>query len=94
MTTYVSICAVIIVLAMGSLNAQERQIRQQDQPAGETLTKVEVPGADFDIVVATTKSQIGAIANSGKQLDPLEVGLWPTSVYLVPKGETVGAAKK
>ncbi len=58
---------------------------------GQAPTRIEVPGADFDIVVSTN---VGTTIKSEGQIDPLDAGLWPTQVYLVPKAETVGSAMK
>ena len=87
------ICAAFIILGAPSSHAQQHDTTLQDLP-GQSLTRVEVPGADFDIVVSTTKSQVSAMIKSDGQIDPLDVGLWPTQVYLVPKAEKVGSTVK
>ncbi len=83
-----SMCAMLLAIGSGSLNAQQQMTTQQHQPQ-ESVTKIEVPGADFDLVVVTTKSQVGGTMETRAQIDPLDAGLWPTRVYLVPKSETL-----
>ncbi len=94
MLKYISICAALFVIGTGSLNAQQQETDPPKQPSGENLTKIEVPGADFDIVFATTEPQAVAVIDSGCQIDPLDAGLWPTRVYHVPKGDTLGSANR
>ena len=69
MLKYISICAVLVALGTGALNAQQGQ-----QEA--TLQKVKVPGAGFDIVLAMPKSQTGATFDLGNSPDA-------TIVYLI-----------
>ena len=75
-----TLCATLIALGSGTLNAQQPTTMQSQ----EQLTRVEVPGADFDLIVATMATS--ATAATGGQNDPLDAGLWPTRVYRVPKG--------
>jgi hypothetical protein len=55
------LCAVLTVLSMGSLSAQQEAV----------LQKVEIPGADFDITLAVPKYPAGAIRDLGKSPDAL-----------------------
>ncbi len=83
-----SMCAMLLAIGTGSLDAQQQATTRQSEPPRQSLTKIEVPGADFDIVVDTTNLQVGATNETGAQLDPLDVGLWPTHVYLVSRIKT------
>ncbi len=85
------ICTAFIMLGASSSHAQQHNATTQDLP-GQSLTRLEVPGASFDIVVSTTKPQDSGIIKSDGQIDPLDVGLWPTQVYLMPKAKKVGSA--
>ncbi len=62
------ICAALVALGTGSVNAQYAQHAQQGQQEA-TLQKVEVPGAGFDIVLAMPKSQAGATFDFGNSPD-------------------------
>ncbi len=88
MLKQLSMCVMLLAIGTGSLNAQQQKATQHYQPQ-ESVTKIEVPGADFDILVATTKSHVGETIEPGAQIDPLDVGLWPTRVYLAPKSEAL-----
>ncbi len=85
MTKYVSIWIALIALAVAPANAQQQDTFQPNDLQRESLTTLEVPGADFDIVFATRYSQALAVIDNGRQGDPLDAGLWSTRVYLVPK---------
>lgn len=74
MLKYIPICAAFVALGTGSLNAQYAQHVQQGQQEA-ALQKVEVPGADFDIVLAMPKSQTGATFNPGNSPDAMVVYL-------------------
>lgn len=83
MFKYVSTLTMLAALGMGVANAQQAQAPpNQDKPL---LTKLEIPGADFDIVIATIKP--------GENIDPgkssARADQWQTRVYLVPKAELV-----
>ena len=64
MLKYLSICAALVVLGTGSVNAQQKDPVWQ---------KVEVPGADFYIVFAMTKSPVARNNALRGQPDPLIV---------------------
>lgn len=64
MLKLLSICAALAVLGTASANAQ------QSDPAWQ---KVEVPGADFVVVFATTKSLVSPNSNLRASPDPLVV---------------------
>jgi hypothetical protein len=69
------------------------KISRPSQLQNESLTRIEVPGAEFDLVVATVKQQ--SVPNlDGGQHDPLDGGLWPTRVYVVPKGDVLASPKR
>lgn len=89
-----SICAAFLALGTGSLNAEQQETSQLNRLQGESLTKIVVPGADFDIVLATINSQAVTAIDGGRQIDPLDVGLWPTRVYHVPKADMLVSPKK
>jgi hypothetical protein len=89
-----AICAALVALGTGSLAAQERQATQPDQMQGrEHLTRVEVPGTDFDLIIAETIASGGAAIDGNVQSDPLDAGLWPTEVYFVPKGHVLASPR-
>ena len=50
-----------------------------------TTSKMEVPGADYEIIFITTESR--AAMTDDHQVDPLAYAGLRTRVYLVPKGE-------
>ena len=64
MLKYLSICAALVVLGTSSVNAQQKDPVWQ---------KVEVPGADFYIVFAMTKSPVSANNALRGVPDPLVV---------------------
>jgi len=64
MLKHLSIFAALAVLATGSANAQ------QNDPVWH---KVEVPGADFVVVFATTKNPVGPANSMRASPDPLVV---------------------
>ncbi len=108
MLKQLSLCAALLVLGSAGINAQQLQqdtvLQKLEIPGAafgtttrQTLaraaeSRIEVPGADFDLVVTTTGSPTGAAIASGEQKDPLDAGLWPTRVDLVPRAGTVGSA--
>ena len=61
MLKYFSICAALVALGSGSANAQQQEA---------VLQKMEVPGADFDIILAMPKSP-GVTINLGNSPDAL-----------------------
>jgi hypothetical protein len=65
MLKHLSICAVLIAFATGSVNAQQQEA---------VLQKLEVPGAAFDIILAMPKPS-GATYNLGNSPDALLVHL-------------------
>jgi hypothetical protein len=69
MLKYISICAALVALGTGALNAQQTQ-----QEA--SLQKIEVLGAGFDILLAMPKSPAGAPINYGNTPDA-------TVIYLI-----------
>ncbi len=75
-------------------SAEISRMARQSHPEREANTRIVVPGADFDIVVSTSNSQVRTMVNRENQIDPLDLGLWPTQVYMVPKREAVGSAVK
>ncbi len=91
MLKYIPFCAALLVIGAGSLHAQQQETYPPQQLQGESLTRIEVPGADFDIVFATTEPRAVAVIDGSGQIDPLDAGLWPTRVYQVPKGHTLGS---
>ncbi len=91
MLKQLSICAAFVLFGASSSHAQQDNGTLQDLQ-GQSLTRIEVPGANFDIVVSTTKSQVSATIKSDGQVDPLDVGLWPTQIYLVPKARKADSA--
>jgi hypothetical protein len=72
MLKYISICAALVALGMGSLNAQQAKQVQQEA----VLQKIKVPGAGFDILLAMPKSPAGATINYGNAPDA-------TIIYLI-----------
>jgi hypothetical protein len=75
MLKYISICAALVTLGTGSLNAQQaQQAKQVQQEAG--VQKIEVPGAEFDLLLAMPKSPTGATINYGNAPDA-------TIIYLI-----------
>jgi len=79
MFKYVSTIIILAAIGTGAANAQQAQASlHQNKPL---LTKLEIPGADFDIVIATIKP--------GENIDPgnspSRVDQWQTRVYLMPK---------
>jgi hypothetical protein len=75
----ISICVALIVLGTSVAAAQQREA---------FLKKLEVPGADFDIVVAMAKPG-GAIVDQGGLPDPLVVSLAGTELAIGLDGEAV-----
>ena len=75
MLKHLLICAALVALGTGSVNAQYAQHVQPGQQEA-TLQKVEVPGAGFDIVLAMPKSQTGATFDLGNSPDA-------TIIYLI-----------
>lgn len=74
MLKYISICATLLALGTGSLNAQYAQhVQQGQQEAG--LQKIKVPGAGFDILLAMPKSAAGATINFGNAPDAMVIYL-------------------
>ncbi len=61
MLKYLSICAALVVIGTAPVNAQQQEA---------VLQKLEVPGADFDFIVAMAKSQAGATIDLRGQPDP------------------------
>jgi hypothetical protein len=51
MLKHFAVCAVLLVLGTGSVNAQQQDV---------VLRKIEVPGADFDVVFVMSKAQAAA----------------------------------
>ena len=74
MLKYITVCAVLLVLGTGSVNAQQQDV---------VLRKIEVPGADFDMVVVMSKAQ--AAATNG----PRE---FKNSLVVRPTGDELASA--
>jgi hypothetical protein len=89
-----SIWAALAALGMGSLNAQQPNATPQTQRPKVTISKLEVPGADFDIIFATTECPADAICELDGQWAPRMYGRWRTHVHLVPKGETLALPER
>ena len=83
MLKYISIFATLAALGLGMANAQQKQAMLPNQPQ-PLLTKMDVRGADFDIVICSIKP--GADVNCGQPAPRADQ--WQTRVFLVPKGET------
>ena len=62
MLKHLSICAMLTAFGLGSLSAQQLEA---------VLQKVEVPGADFEIVLAIPKYPAGALRDLGKSPDAM-----------------------
>lgn len=83
MFKYVSTIIMLAAIGTGAANAQQTQASlNQNNPL---LSKLEIPGADFDIVIATIKP--GENIDSGSS--SARADQWQTRVYLVPKAELV-----
>ncbi len=82
MLKFISIFATVAAVGLGVANAQQKQamLRNQQQPL---LTTMEVPGADFDIVICTIRPDEDV--NCGQPRPRADQ--WQTRVFLVPKGE-------
>ncbi len=85
MPKYFLIVAILITLSFGGANAQQKQAMLPNQDA-PLLTTMEVPGADFDIVIASIKPGACTNADCGRSERSDQ---WRTRVYLVPKGEAL-----
>jgi hypothetical protein len=81
MFKYVSIFAALVALGLVTAYAQQTQANHAKTPE-PLLTKMELPGADFDIVICSIKP--GADVDCGQ---PERADQWRTRVFLVPKGE-------
>jgi len=88
MLKFVSIFATLAALGFGMANAQQIQTAHATQQE-PSLTKLEVQGADFDIIICSIKP--GANVDCGQ---PEHADQWKTRVYLVPKGETPALSKR
>jgi hypothetical protein len=86
MFKYFSIWAALVALGTGSLNAQQSNATPQRPKV--TMSKMELPGADFDIIFATTECPADASCDPDTQSAPPMYGRWRTYVHLVPKGVT------
>ena len=71
MLKYFAICAALLVLGIGSVSAQQQDI---------VVRKMEVPGADFDMVVVMSKAQAGATSGLSGHEPSLVAG--PTGDWL------------
>ena len=71
MLKYITVCAVLLVLGTGSVSAQQQDI---------VVRKMEVPGADFDMVVVMSKAQAGATSGLSGHEPSLVAG--PTGDWL------------
>lgn len=78
MLKYFTICAALVVFGTGSVNAQQQEA---------VLHKLEVPGADFDIIVAMPKFSAGATIELRGQPDPLIVSLIGGELAMAVDGE-------
>lgn len=78
MLKYASIFAMLTALGLCTANAQQTQAIPAT-PSVPSLTKMDVHGADFDIVIATFKP--------GANIPAERTDQWRSRVYLVPKGE-------
>jgi hypothetical protein len=91
---HLSICIALIAVATGSLSAQQREAIPQNSHQRVATSKMEVPGADFDIIFVTTESRAGVTDDLDSQPDPLAYAGLRTRVYLVPKGETLALPER
>jgi hypothetical protein len=89
MLKYLSICAALIAFGTGSVGAQQEETIAQKEKQKVTMSKMEVPGADFDIIFVTAESRAAVTNDLDSQADPLVYAGLRTRVYLVPKGETL-----
>jgi hypothetical protein len=80
-----SICATLIAFGTGSVGAQREETITQKEKQNVTMSKIEVPGADFDIIFITAEFRAGM--TDDLQSDPLAYAGLQTRVYLVPKGK-------
>lgn len=94
MLKYFSIGVTLVALGTGSLNAQQPDAPPQRQRPNVTISKLELPGADFDIVFATAECPADATCEPGSHSDPLQYGRWRTHVHLVPKGEALDLSER
>ena len=74
MLRYITVCAVLLVLGTGSVNAQQQDV---------VLHKIEVPSADFDMVVVMSKAQ-AATANGPRSPS--------NSLVVSPTGDELASA--
>lgn len=77
MLKFISICSALVILGTGAVSAQQQEA---------ALKKLEVPGADFDIVVAMAKPAGAAFVQHGLP-DPLLVNLAGTELVMAVDGE-------
>jgi hypothetical protein len=84
----------LVALETGSLSAQQQNAMPEAQPPGVTISKLEVPGADFDIILATVECSADATCEPDSQSAPPRYGRWRTHVHLVPKGETLALPER
>jgi hypothetical protein len=83
MLKHLSICAALLAFGTGSVGAQQEEKIEQKEKHKVTMSKMEVPGADYDIIFITTESRAGMT----DEPDPLAYAGLQTRVYLVPKGK-------
>jgi len=79
----ISICATLVFLGTGAANAQQREA---------VLKKLEVPGADFDLVVAMAKPGGAVFVQQGLP-DPLVVNLVGTELAIAVDSDVAKMVK-
>jgi hypothetical protein len=94
MLKHLSICAALVSFGTGSVGAQQREAIPQNPHKRVATSKMEVPGADFDIIFVTTEARAGVTDDLDSQPDPLAYAGLRTRVYLVPKGETLALPER
>ena len=84
------LCATLVAVGTSSVRAQERE----NQPQNVTISKLEVRGADFDIVFVTSEVRPDTPDDRDVLAEGSSYAGLKTRIYLIPKGENVAPPQK
>ena len=83
-------CAALVAVSMSPVRTQERE----DQSQKVTMSKLEVRGADFDIVFVTSEVRPDTPDDRDVLAEGSTYAGLKTRIYLIPKGENVAPPQK
>jgi hypothetical protein len=90
MLKFLMFCVALVAVGASPIRAQQRE----DQPQKVTVSKLEVRGADFDIVFVTSEVRPDAPDDRDVLAEGLTYAGLKTRIYLIPKNGDVAPPQK